>query len=85
MPAETPTHREHVPGPHGPLTPDQVMRWARLIAAGADEFPLDLPPADQQRLAGAVRGLLRERLMDLVADAIARDLVRARRDTEVPK
>lgn len=69
----------------GPLTPEQIRRWATLIAAGEDEFPPALPPPDRDRLAGEVRALLRERLVDLIARAVARDLLprRSRPDTEV--
>ena len=61
----------------GELTAEQARRWALLVADGKDEIPADLPPADRQRLVVEVRRALRDRLMDLVAHAIALDLMRA--------
>jgi hypothetical protein len=82
---QQPLNRDCARQAAGPLTPEQASRWAGLIAAGDDEFPHDLPPADRDRLAGEVRGLLKERLLDLISTAIARDLMRRSRsrDTEV--
>jgi len=63
----------------GPLTPDQIQRWAALIADGAGEFPQELPAPDRDRLVGEVRRRLRARLITLVARAIAQDLYRRKR------
>jgi hypothetical protein len=51
-----------------------LERWARLIAAAQDAFPADLAQPDRDRLAAAVRQLLRERLVRHLAAAIALDL-----------
>ncbi len=61
------------------LAHDQIARWADRIADGRDEFPADLVEPDRSALADAVRLRLRDRLVRLVARAIAARL--ARRDT----
>jgi hypothetical protein len=53
------------------LTTDQIARWADRIADGRDEFPADLGEPDRSALAEAVRARLRDRLVRLVARAIA--------------
>jgi hypothetical protein len=58
------------------LTPEQIRRWASLVADGTSEFPGDLAPVDRDRLLVATRRLLRERLVRLVARAIAIDIRR---------
>ena len=63
------------------LSTEQVARWADRIADGRDEFPVDLPEPDRSVLADAVRRCLRDRLLRLVARAIAERL--ARPDTAV--
>ena len=69
-----------------PLTADQIKRWAALIAEGEDGFPQDLSVGDHERLAAQLRLLLRERLLALVARAIARDIYRRERhDMEVDR
>lgn len=68
-PRSRPASRE--PGPATDLTTDQVARWADRIADGRDEFPTDLAEPDQSALAEAVRVRLRDRLITLVARAIA--------------
>jgi hypothetical protein len=55
----------------GTLKQDQIQRWAELIADGRGEFPTELPPTDQNRLAAEVRTLLRNRLVRLIARAVA--------------
>lgn len=67
------------------LSHEQLRRWAKLIADGEDEFPGDLASPDRERLAARVRELLGERMLDLIARAIARDIVRRsrHRDKEV--
>lgn len=59
-----------------PLTEAQLRRWARLIADEGSPFPQDLPVEDCRRLAIEVRQRLRERLLGLIARAIARDIHR---------
>jgi hypothetical protein len=51
-------------------------RLADLVAGGAVPFPADLPPAQQADLAGRVRQRRRDRLVRLIARAIADDLLR---------
>lgn len=58
------------------LTADQVIRWAELVAAGRSELPSDLSPPDLERLEAAVRKLLKQRMVGLIARAIAADIVR---------
>lgn len=53
------------------LAHDQIARWADRIADGRDEFPTDLAEPDRSALADAVRLRLRDRLITLVARAIA--------------
>ena len=60
------------------LAHDQIARWADRIADGRDEFPTDLAEPDRSALAEAVRLRLLDRLVRLVARAIAARL--ARRD-----
>ena len=72
----------HPPAPRAPepangLTPDQIARWADRIADGRDEFPAALTDPDRAALADAVRGRLRDRLVRLVARAVAGRLARA--------
>ena len=59
------------------LAPDELRCRADLIAAGRDEFPVDLPPSDRDRLWAEVRRRRRDRLVRHVARAIALDLWRA--------
>ncbi len=58
------------------LSADQIDCWAELIAAGRDEVPAHLAIADRERLKAAVRHRLRDRLVRLVARAIAMNLHR---------
>jgi hypothetical protein len=53
-------------------------RLVELIVDGKHPFPVDLFGTDRERLAAAVRGRLRERLVQLIAKAIAADLHRER-------
>lgn len=71
--------------PTGGLSDDQVARWADLIADGRGDLPDDLSPEDRQRLLAAVRQRLRDRLVRLIARAIAWRLRRqGRPDAEDP-
>lgn len=74
-PQPRPARRESEPA--NGLTPDQIARWADRIADGRDEFPADLGEPDRSALADAVRVRLRDRLVRLVARAIAGRLARA--------
>lgn len=56
------------------LTPEQVQRWAELIADGRDVFPADLPLPDRDRLLMEVRRRRRDRLVLHIARVIAHDL-----------
>src|SRR5579871_1507004 len=58
------------------LTPQQVDRLAELIADGCYELPSELEPADRDRLIGEVRARLRNRLVRLIARALAHRLHR---------
>jgi hypothetical protein len=70
----------------GSLADDQIDRWADLIADGRDAFPEGLPEPDHERLLAAVRRRLRDRLVRLIARAIAARLYhRARPGTEDPE
>lgn len=74
-PRRPPAPRE--PEPANGLTPDQIARWADRIADGRDEFPAALADPDRAALADAVRGRRRDRLVRLVARAVAGRLARA--------
>jgi len=69
QPRSRPAPRE--PEPATDLTSEQIARWADRIADGRDEFPADLAEPDRSALAEAVRARLRDRLVRLVARAIA--------------
>jgi hypothetical protein len=53
------------------LTDEQINRLAEMIADGRCDFPQELSPADAQRLGLQVSGRLRNRLIHLIARAIA--------------
>lgn len=82
----SPRNRTSPPAPPtGGLSDDQVARWADLIAAGRGDLSDDLSPEDRQRLMAAVRQRLRDRLVRLIAQAIAWRLHRqGRPDAEDP-
>jgi hypothetical protein len=66
------------------LDDDRLARWADLLAAGRDRLPDELPPLDHDRLVLAVRTRLRQRLVRLIARAIASRIRReGSTDTEV--
>ena len=79
---ETPSANNAIPASSVPedspstLSLDQVQRWATRIADGRDEFPTELAKADHDRLEVEVRRQLRDRLVRLVARAIATNLYR---------
>ena len=60
----------------GRLSQEQLRRWAVLVAKGETGFPEDLNPDDCDLLLGHCRVLLRDRLVCLVARAIALDIHR---------
>jgi hypothetical protein len=67
------------------LTPEQVNRWADVIAEGRDVFPEGLPSPRRERLLAAVRERLRNRLVRFIARAVAARLrPRALADKENP-
>lgn len=57
---------------------DRRRHWAELVAVGAAPLPTDLPPAELQAVLKDVARLRRQRLVNLVARAIATDLDRDR-------
>jgi hypothetical protein len=61
------------------LGPEQLRRWAELIADGRDQFPSDLPPPDRDRLLAEVRRRRRDRLVQHIGHAIALHLSGAER------
>ena len=54
-----------------PLDDDRVRSRAARIADGHDPIPDDLSPRDRARLEAAVRRRLRDRMVRLIARAIA--------------
>jgi len=58
------------------LNADQIARWADRIAEGEDEFPAELSQLNRDALAEAVRARLRERLLHLIAGAVAHRMVK---------
>jgi hypothetical protein len=91
MPRDTRSRTWSDSGPSSPpdglsaaLNDDQIARWADLIADGRDCVPDGLRPPERGRLEVAVRRRLRDRLVHLIARAIATRLRRGDRpDTEV--
>ena len=61
------------------LTAVQIDRWANMIADGRCDLPDDLAAGDRDRMVIAVRQRLRDRLLQLIARAIAAEI---RRDLE---
>jgi hypothetical protein len=57
------------------LTADQVRRWARLVADGAESFPQGLGPGQERAMLDEVRRLRRTRLVRLIAGQVARDFL----------
>jgi hypothetical protein len=56
------------------LTPEQMARWAALIARGEAEFPPSLTRAQEEQLRHEVRQQRRARLVQFIARQIARSL-----------
>jgi hypothetical protein len=55
-------------------TAEQLQRWAELIAAGGEQFPVGLATAERDWLVSQVRQRRRDRLIHFLAAAIAWDL-----------
>ena len=65
------------PGPEAyphRLTEDQIDQLAAMIADDRCAFPDDLTPPDRARLLEPLRCLLRQRLVQLIARALAQRL-----------
>ena len=58
------------------LSREQIERWAERIADGRDKFPEELSGSNRDRLSSEVRRRLRNRLIHLIARAIAANLRR---------
>jgi len=56
------------------LTPEQIDKYAELVATGEAEFPDGLPQDQHEDLTTKVRSRLRRRMTLLVARAIAQDI-----------
>ena len=57
---------------------ERLRRWAELIAAGEASPPADLEPEELRTVLREVGRLRRERLVRLIARALAGDLHRSR-------
>lgn len=79
MPDQPRSQDSSTPGPdlEGGLTDAQIDRLAEMIADDRCEFPRDLSSLDAQRLSMRVSRRLRDRLIRLIAQAIADHLDRA--------
>jgi hypothetical protein len=64
---------------NGPLTPQQLARLAELVADGRAALPPGLPAEQLPELIRDVQRRRRDRLLQFIARAIARDLHRAGR------
>ena len=62
------------------LTPEQMNKFAELVAAGEAEFPDGLSREQEEELTGEVRSRLRQRLVHLIAHRIALDIRSEPRD-----
>ena len=71
MPRLSRTRTSPPAAPAAGLSGDQAARLADLVADGRGEVPEGLPPADRERLLAAVRRRLRDRLVRLIARAVA--------------
>jgi hypothetical protein len=80
MPRQPSCRTDSGPGPDAApdrLSAEQLRRLAEMIADGHCPVPQDLPVADAERLSREVRHQLRDRLVRLIARAVARHLRRA--------
>jgi hypothetical protein len=60
------------------FSPEELQRWADLVASGEVTFPENLSPGGCKQLAEEVRRRRRSRLVKFVARAIAEDIRRSR-------
>lgn len=60
------------------LLPEELKRWAELVANAEVAFPDDLNASDRARLLDEVRSRRRSRLIHFIARAIAQDILRFR-------
>src|SRR5262249_33485781 len=58
------------------LTPEQLQRWADLVARGEADLPLGLAQAQEEELQQQVRRLRRALLVQFIARQIAQDIQR---------
>ena len=66
------------PTTNGLLVPDELNRWADLVANTEVAFPEGLTAVDRARLLEDVRRRRRSRLVQFIARAIAQDILRTR-------
>jgi hypothetical protein len=59
---------------HKQLSPEQIARWAELLAKGETEFPDGLRAAQKKQLEQDVRRLRCARLVQFIARCIADDI-----------
>ena len=74
-PTQSPVHCSTDVGPSR-LTNEQIERLAEIVADGRCPFPEDVVPGDAQRLKAQVRQRLQERMVRLIARAVAAHLHR---------
>jgi len=60
------------------LSPDQLNRWAELVAGGEVSFPDHLHNEDRALLVEEVQRRRRSRLVHSIARAIAQDILQSR-------
>jgi hypothetical protein len=72
--ADSQAHPTHPPESPRELTPDQISRWAELVAEGQEPMPGGLAPAAAEQMLQQVRRLRRARLVCYVARQLARDI-----------
>jgi hypothetical protein len=58
------------------LSPEQILRWAKLVADGHELFPTGLLPVQEERMLQQVRRCRRARLVRYIARQIAGDIAR---------
>jgi hypothetical protein len=56
------------------LSPEQIARWAKLIADGQEPFPTGLRPEQEEQMLRRVRRLRRASLVRFIARQIAGDI-----------
>ena len=73
---------QHPEGEPRTLTAEQVRRWAKLIARGESPMPASLAAESGDQLLKEVRRLRRQHMVNVIARAIARDLMKNRTGME---